>query len=218
MKFFIDDLEAIRKEFRISKMNLLAHSWGAVLAVHYALAYPDHVKKMILSNPAMLSREFDQEAARLAKAKTTAEDSIRRAELMATGMREVKNYEDFFLLSFKASAYDPRNLNKINLGLPADFPEASRALFGGLMKDPATQRDLYVDLAKLQMPVLIIHGEADIVPPASIEKLRQNIPNVSYEPFPKSGHFPFVEETQKFNDVVKRFFSGSKQKKKKASR
>ena len=218
MNFLVNDLEAIRKEYRIDKMNVLAHSWGAVLAVHYALAYPDHIKKLILSNPAMLSREFDQEATKLAKAKTTDEDSVRRAELMATGMRDVQNYEDFFLLSFKASAHDPKNLTKINLGLPVNFPEASRALFSGLMKDPATQRDLYFDLPRLRMPVLVIHGEADIIPPASLEKLRQNIPNVSYESFPKSGHFPFVEETERFNDVVKKFLSGEKEKKKKASR
>src|SRR5687768_16221741 len=42
-KFFADDLEAIRQELKTEKINLLAHSWGAVPAIHYALTYPERV-------------------------------------------------------------------------------------------------------------------------------------------------------------------------------
>src|SRR5687767_4673047 len=161
IKLFTEDLEALRKELKLNKINLLAHSWGAVLAVHYALAYPGSINKIILSNPAMLSREYDKEAAALMKAKTTPEDSIAKAQLIGSGTMDVKKYEKFFILSFKSSAHDPAKLAGLNLDLPANFSEANKALFSSLMKDPAQLDNLYNDLAKISSPVLIIHGEAD---------------------------------------------------------
>ncbi|MCP3964556.1 MAG: alpha/beta fold hydrolase [bacterium] len=38
---FIDDIEAIREHFGIEKMNLLGHSWGGRLAMHYSLRHQD---------------------------------------------------------------------------------------------------------------------------------------------------------------------------------
>lgn len=219
IEFLVNDLEELRKLLKIKKLNILAHSWGAVLAVHYALAYPGKIKKLILTNPAMLSREYDQEAAKLAKAKTSPEDSVHRAQLMASGEMDVKKYEDFMLLSFKSSAFDPTNLKKLDLNLPANFQEASKALFTGLMKDRAHQVDLYPRLSALKFPVLIITGVADIIPPASIEKLQSNLPFVSMQEFKQSGHFPFIEETTKFNQIVIQFLEQKgKNKSKKASR
>lgn len=210
IKFLVDDLEAIRKEFKIRKLNLLAHSWGAVLAVHYAVLYPVKINKIILSNPSMLSREYDQEAANLVRQKTSSEDSIRRSDLMRSGSMNLKKYQDFFLLSFKASSYEPTNLTKLNLVLPDNFQEANKALFTGLMKDPAQQLNLYNELKRLKFPVLIIHGKADIVPPSSIERLQKNLTKSSLEIFHKSGHFPFIEETDKYSSVVMKFIKGKK--------
>jgi proline iminopeptidase len=213
MKFLVEDLEALRKDLKINTLDILAHSWGAVLAVHYARSYPGNIGKLILSNPAMLSREYDAEAARLSKAKTSKADSLKRAELMASGPMDLKKYNDFFLLSFKTSAYDPNNLQNLNLDLPETFPEASKALFSGLMKDPAALDNLYMALDKLNFPVLIINGKADIIPPASLERLQKNLPQAELATFERSGHFPFIEEGEKFIQVVKTFLQ-----KKRASR
>ena len=207
MSFFIKDLEGIRKAFSIKRLNILAHSWGAVVAAHYALNYPRQIKKMILSNPAMLSREYDEEAARLSQKKTTHEDSVKRAELMGAGPMDINKYEAFFIMSFQSSAYDRKNLNALNLNLPENFPDANKALFTGLTKDPAQNMNLYDDLRSLKAPTLIIHGQADIIPLRSIDRLKGSLPNSQLLIFSESGHFPFVEETERFNYVVQTFLN-----------
>jgi proline iminopeptidase len=211
MKFFVGDLEAIREKYGLKKINILAHSWGAVLAVHYALAYPKKVNKIVLSNPAMLSREYDQEAAKIAKSKSTREDSIRRAELMK-GPMTLKAYEDFFLLSFKASAFKPENLASLNLDLPENFSEANKALFTGLMKDPAQSRNLYDDLRSIKSKVLIIEGKADIIPQKATQRLHANLPNSASALMDKSGHFPFIEQREEYNKLLAGFFEVKKRK------
>ena len=97
-------------------------------------------------------------------------------------------------------------LAKINLNLPDNFGVASNALFTGLMKDASMKANLYDSLRSLNFPVLVIHGEADAIPPNSIKRLKENLPNAQLEVFQRSGHFPFVEESVLYNEKVKAFF------------
>lgn len=210
IKFLMEDLDAIRKELKLEKLNLLAHSWGAVLATHYALSYPAHVDKIIFSNPAMLSREYDSAAVQLINNKTSKDDSTRRAQLMAGGNLSVEQYDELMHISFNASAYDRSSIKKINLNLPPDFINANRVLFTGLMKDEAAQANLYDSLKTFSFPVLIIHGESDAIPLPSIERLKNNIAGSTLVILNKSGHFPFVEEPETYVRIVTDFMLSKK--------
>src|SRR5262249_21705007 len=47
----VEDLEALRRAFGLSRVSLVAHHWGAVLAALYAKRYPEHVKRLLLVGP-----------------------------------------------------------------------------------------------------------------------------------------------------------------------
>jgi proline iminopeptidase len=49
---FVDEVEQVRKALGLNKDNfyLYGHSWGGVLAMQYALKYPQHLKGLIISN------------------------------------------------------------------------------------------------------------------------------------------------------------------------
>jgi len=47
---YIEDLENIRIKLGVEEITLLGHSWGGALAVFYAAAHPDRVKKLIVYN------------------------------------------------------------------------------------------------------------------------------------------------------------------------
>jgi proline iminopeptidase len=53
----IADLEKVRQYFKLDSVVLLGHSWGTVLALEYALRYPQRVSRMILMNPAPASTD-----------------------------------------------------------------------------------------------------------------------------------------------------------------
>lgn len=205
IKFLVADIEAIRRKFNIGKVNILAHSWGALLAVQYALGYPEKVNKLILSNPSMLSREYDDQAAQLVMKNSTSEDSIARAKIISEGVLGSGEYEELFLLSFKPSAFNRDNVSKIDLNLPDNFSTANNSLFTALMKDPSLGQNLYESLPALTFPVLIIHGAADVVPFSSIRRLDEQLPQSELVIFKESGHFPFVEETVLYNATVINF-------------
>lgn len=50
LKRVIDDIDEIRKSLNIEKWHVLAHSFGGILAVNYADAYPESISSVILLN------------------------------------------------------------------------------------------------------------------------------------------------------------------------
>jgi proline-specific peptidase len=60
-KNHIEDLELLRKELKLEKLNIVGHSMGAVLACAYAAQYPQRIKQLTLVTPAFLKNPFPEE-------------------------------------------------------------------------------------------------------------------------------------------------------------
>ncbi|AZV41874.1 esterase [Peribacillus asahii] len=65
---------------------------------------------------------------------------------------------------------------------------------------------LHEDILKISAPTLIIHGIHDkVIPFAQAQELHQKIRNSQLVPFQYSGHGPFWEERDKFNQLLTQF-------------
>ena len=61
-------------------------------------------------------------------------------------------------------------------------------------------------LPSITVPTLLCFGrEEKVIPVAAGEHLKENIPHARLEIFENSCHCPFLEETERFNDVVDQF-------------
>ncbi len=204
LSFFINDIEAIRKLSGAKKVNLLAHSWGALLAVQYGMKYPEKINKMILSNPVALNLEYQKASMDMLQSKTTKQDSIDRAVIIASNSFKYKNVssvDSLMQIVFRASFFDRSKSTALKLNLPTNYFKATNSLYQGLGKDLQAY-DFYQDVKSFSFPVLIIAGSADNIPIAAIHRIQENIPKSKLVMFDKSGHFPFIEEPSKFNAVV----------------
>src|SRR5215467_4694138 len=47
----VDDLEAVRVHFGLSKLKLIGHGWGAAVAALYAQRHPEHVERVAMISP-----------------------------------------------------------------------------------------------------------------------------------------------------------------------
>lgn len=56
--------------------------------------------------------------------------------------------------------------------------------------------NLYNSLAALQMPILIIHGEADSIPSITAQSVHECIAGSKFILIKNCGHFPYVEEPE----------------------
>lgn len=208
-KYLVDDIEGIRKVFGIQKLNLLGHSWGAKMALLYALKYPGNIKSLVLTNAYPLNHEFDSLQMdyndRMAK-KPELQD--KRMEII---QRHISRIEIQQRLAFLYSLYNFMDIDKIQLTYPDNYGDAQRALFRGLSYDyKKYDTDLYPLLKNVKAPVLVIHGDADGLALKASEKLVESLGNAKLMHFEKSGYFPYMEEPERFASTVNTFIAKQK--------
>jgi proline iminopeptidase len=200
----INDIEALRKAFGISKVNLLTHSWGAKLVVNYALKYPGNIKSIIFSNPSPMNHDYDSVQAAIVNKKKYEPGFKEKKEEIQN--KQISIIEIKMRFAFLGSIYAPETIDKIALTFPEDFADRQIALFKGLGSDwQKYDRDLYPELQKIKSPSLIIHGDADAMPVTAAERFTSSLANARLVRFEKSGHFPFIEEPQKFAETIDSF-------------
>lgn len=211
LSHFVDDIESLRNRLGLGKVIVLAHSWGGLLGMLYASKYPEHVCALILSNTVSpATGEFETQTNQRLQSRTTKEDSIQRAAIVqSTAFRagDPDAYAKLIMLSFKPSFYDTMNINKMQLHLPTDFKEKRRKLF--YMSAELARYDFYSNLAQVKCPTLVIHADYDAIPVALSEKIVRMIPNAKMEVIQHAGHFPFIERTETYIEIVHRFISAT---------
>lgn len=203
---FTYDIEQLRQSLQLEKINLLGHSWGGLLAMQYAINYPQHLNHLILSNSMPASTATWQKEEGELASKITREDSVARAQILSSPEmkeRKASAIKKLMLLSFKAQFHNKEMLDSLNLHIPDDFMARS-AKFSYLGKD-LVSFDLYKELATLQTPTLIIYGEDEPAAVISGKELETTIPGSKLVIIKKSGHFPFVEQPEIYFKAINTF-------------
>lgn len=208
-QYMVDDIEGIRKVFGLKRINILGHSWGAKIAVLYAMRYPGNIKSLVLTNAIPLNHEFDtlQMVYNDQQAKKP-ELQEKRMEIIS---RHISRIEIQQRLSFMYSLYNFNDVDKIQLTYPQNYADAQIALFRGLSYDyKKYDINLYPHINKIKTPAIVIHGDADGLSVKASEKLASSLGNAKLIHFDKSGHFPFMEEPEKFAQTVSEFIAKQK--------
>jgi pimeloyl-ACP methyl ester carboxylesterase len=69
--------------------------------------------------------------------------------------------------------------------------------------------DLSSRLRQIQAPVLGIYGVNDwVVHPNQAQLIQREVPNQLVEVFDRSGHFPMLDEPERFHMALLRFLEG----------
>jgi proline iminopeptidase len=208
MATFVEDLEGIRKEFKLGKMNLLGHSWGGLVAMFYAAKYPQNLNSLILSNTTPASAALRNASFAVMARHTTPEDSAAQAALIRTEgfrKRESHSMEKFLRLLFRGSFADRRYADSVTLSLDTSYATKSR-LINFFYKDSIlASYDLHDRLRAVRCPVLILGGDHDMVPAEAQEAIHSHIKGSTLLLMKNCGHFPFVEKPGEFFPAVREF-------------
>lgn len=205
---YVEDIERLRKKLGYNKITLLAHSFGAHLAFRYAVAYPQHVKKIISAcglavswvGVSLFAREF------LKRTKVIKEqlDEIRQSRDFVEGVPSV--HIAFYKLVFSSYCYDPCKTENLRLIFTQEAAKNEAFVSYSLRSQLFSEQfDLTNDLNQLKMPILVIHGTADPFPAEKARESAAALKNSTYVEFTECGHFPFMERTQLFTDTVSKF-------------
>jgi len=192
----VADLAAIvRAESRPVPATLLGFSWGALLALLFALENPEPVARLALVGPGPAWPEararYEAEFERRQAAPSIASA---RAELSRSGLRE-RDPDAFWRRAFELSVagYFKDAARAKNL---TPFRLSSRAQQA--VQESLKGADLRARLHEIQVPALILHGRHDPVPLESSETLARLMPAARLVVFEDSGHALYAEETERF--------------------
>ncbi|HTY36839.1 MAG TPA: alpha/beta fold hydrolase [Bacteroidota bacterium] len=208
MGTFVEDLEGIRKAFNIGKMNLLGHSWGGLVAMFYAIKYPDNLGTLMLVNSTPASSGWRNASFVLMNRRQLPEDSIAQAALTRTEefhKRTSKAMSEFFKILFRTSFYNRKYIDSLRLSLDTSFTTKSRIVQHLNNDSTLLNYDIFHQLAVVHCPTLIIGSSYDMVAPEANERLHQSIQGSELVVIDSCGHFPFIEAPGKFFGTIEGF-------------
>lgn len=203
---FVDDLEALRAALGHDRVDLLAHSWGGLIALSYALAHPDRVRRLVLVSPMAPSAALWQDEQRAQAGALTAADTSGLGQLMADpgfAAREPAAVEAVLKHSFRSQFVDRSAADRLSFHIEADYASRSRQ-FGFMLPD-LTSYDLLDRLLILDVPTLLVYGDAEVGTARGGQALARGLPDARLVEVERAGHFAFVERPEPFFTVVRAF-------------
>jgi pimeloyl-ACP methyl ester carboxylesterase len=197
----------------VTKVSVIGHSMGGMLATRYSLMYPDRVEKLVLVNPIGLEdwktvvpyhsvdQWFEQEK------KVTA-DSVR----------------EYQRTSYYGGTWKPEYEQLIETTLGSlkhpDYPKVAWA--SALLYDMIYTQPVVYEFPRLRVPTLLVIGQRDRTAlgrawapkdvaatlgdyPALGKKAAAAIPGATLVEIPGVGHLPQVEAFEVYSQALARF-------------
>lgn len=192
---FVDDIDLIRKSYGEDKVAILAHSWGGLLGMKYALQYPDRVSHLILMSSNAADQTLNDQANRRLANQMSADDIEARIKIMRTEAFKNQNphaYEELMSIGFSYQFGDRNLVDNLALHLPVDFGKKSQHL--GHLHEDLTNYNFTESLKELKAPTLLLYGLKDPLTPFALNSLSKVIPNYKIQAIDDAGHFPFIEK------------------------
>jgi proline iminopeptidase len=206
----VEDLEALRQELGVERWVLLGHSFGGTLALEYAARHPEHVAGVVYvsgfsdaaSSFSTWKHELErQHPGRLAET-ATPEDKSDYMQVMRA-LRGLDAQDFFNQLQFHNATYQQlQEAVDAESGL-RNTGELSRALFSKELPDYR-----FTAAERVTAPVLVIGGRYDYsIGLESLKAVAKMLPHATLLEYEQSGHFPYLEEADRFEKDVTQFLS-----------
>ena len=201
MKTFVEDLEQLRKHIKISKLNLLGHSFGGLLAMYYGIKYPDNLKSLILVDPDAASYELRTPYQRKMIRERINEQQWNLLDSISAS-DEFKNYDPAsytsyyktFLTSYFAN---PEDTAELYLGFDT-ISIKKIAVTSKYVRGDLGKYDIHDHISVITCPTLILQGRESVFSVEGAEGIHNKLPNSTLHIFENCGHFEYIESPEKF--------------------
>ena len=203
------DADALRQALGFEKWAVLGHSFGGMVALEYALRYPQSLSHLVLADTCGDTWWVRENAPRILAKRGFHRKTVETAKRYYTGQIELAEYTRSFLRLARAFYYrlSPLVLARdMAVGLrmksrPEAFLFAARELLKGW-----TVMDR---LGEIQVPTLVLAGRDDFqFPPEHQVELAAGIPNALLEIIERAGHNAPTERPAEVIQAVRDFFAG----------
>ena len=193
---YVKQLYLLSKKLHLSSFSLIGHSMGAMIAVAFALKYPNEIKSLVAMN--MVFNRSEQ----------ASKEVLQRADQMLEANQPDQTQIEKTVARWfqgKKSAADQQKIAKVRTWLEQNSTRGYTMAY----KIFATSDKIFLNkLAKLSMPVLYLTGDNDKnSTPAMSRQMAQLTPHGSSFSITDEAHIMAYLAADKVNPVLEKFFS-----------
>jgi len=184
MDDFASDIAGLLDHLGIKKAAIAGHSMGGYVALAFARLYPERISGLGLVSTQVLADPPDRKEGRYKSAADVAEKGIGGVvEVMTSKFTSNPNWQTFARKNMEAQ---------------------QPAAYIGALKAMAERVDSTPLLAKINYPVVIVHGDADmLIPIERAREVKAILPKADLIEIKGAGHMPMCEAPNETAQALK---------------
>jgi pimeloyl-ACP methyl ester carboxylesterase len=195
----VDDIEALREHLGLDRIDLLAHSAGAAVALGYAAGHPDRIDHLTLVTPSprpvgvAVTDQDRRQVAELRRGEPWFPDAFAAFERIWSG--EPTDADWTAITPFTYGRWDATAQAHAAEGDRRRNAEAAAAYYADV--------DPQATFTRLRAPVLLVAGEYDAaLPPRCAAEYAGLFPQAELVVQPGAGHFPWLDDPARFVRIL----------------
>lgn len=207
---FVEDLEGLRGHFNFERWVVGGHSWGAGLALAYAVRFPARTMAILhIAGTGIDDRWHDEYRENRLNALNESEreeyQQLRAQRYHVTDAESDRIQDRLRFLSSKTDVFDPNRVDDLPsfdvYPISYEANEKVGADWNDYTKDSKFRQSVY----NLSIPVFFLHGACDPRPSHFVEMLASKLPCGVFASIPEAGHYPWVEKPDEVKASLRGF-------------
>lgn len=208
MERSVTEMDAVVKELGLNGFHIFGNSWGGMLAQQYALDVTPRAASLTISNSIASIPQFSEMVTRLkADLDPATQSAIDRHEAAGTtGSPEyqaaIRTWNETYLCRVRPW---PAELEAAFRRMGTEIFETMFGASDFNIVGTIRNWDVFDRLTEIALPTLVLAGRFDECVPEHMWDMHQRIAGSQFELFESSAHLPFIEEPDRFDQVMREF-------------
>ena len=209
---FVDDLDALRAHWGHEAWTVIGHSWGATLALLYAIRHPHRTRGLVYMSgtgidPAWHADYRRNREARLSPAERRRLQDLERRRATVSGAELDRINAERAALLEVTEYYDPSRFDELPRydRFPVNYTLNS-ALNAEMNRIEEAGR-LPEQVSRIAVPALVLDGGADPRPRWAREQVARLTPGSRHVTIERAGHDPWVEQPEATVTAIREFLA-----------
>jgi len=208
MERSVAEMDAVVRALGLKRFHVFGNSWGGMLAQQYALDVKSGAVSLTISNSIASIPQFSKMVARLkSELDPATQSAIDRHEAAGTTysaeyQSAIRTWNETYLCRVRPW---PRELEEAFQKMGSEVFEMMFGLSDFHIVGTIRNWDVFDRLPEIALPTLVLAGRFDECAPEHMREMHQRIAGSRFELFESSSHMPFIEEPERFDQVMRDF-------------
>lgn len=186
---FAEMTAALIEQLSLAPVDIIAHSFGARVAILLASTRPELVNQMILTGAAGLKKPQTDEQKKKSEAFQHKKAALQKLAALPLFSKPAQKLMDKLRTKYGSADYNA-------------LDEEMRKTFVKVIS-----QDLSEYLPKIKAPTLLVFGENDTETPLWMgQRMEKEIPDAGLVVFEKDDHFAYLRQWPRFVSIAQTFF------------